>query len=110
MLCHKCTGIDFRFYDDCSIELQEAVGNVYHHRDLFYLHSVDAACLERTAHSGCQFCKTIQHRLAIEDLWTKERAISCDQIILRIYEEHFRGSGFWDNYAMDVLCRKGVMR
>jgi hypothetical protein len=113
MLCHKCTGIHFRRYKDCSTELHEALGRRDSYNDFYYLHSVDTACLERTARSGCQFCITIQHRLATMSIGIIEGAVCHDQIVLRVHQidwsQYPPELDPWGISCVFVLSRRGLM-
>jgi hypothetical protein len=107
MLCHKCTGIHLRFYKECSTQLQEALGDRCLKGFLCYLHSLDTACLERTARSGCQFCITIQYRLATECTGIREDTVSFYPIVLHVHSlsvrRDFRELGLLDIESMILV-------
>jgi hypothetical protein len=70
MLCPKCTSIHFRLFEACPPAVQELevkrLGDMKDTKNdyrLFFQHSCNLRCLQRTADTGCQFCLKIQAQL-----------------------------------------------
>lgn len=102
MLCYKCRNMHFKPYEDCSLELQEAVNRSVF-PSLYYLHSSNVTCLLQTAASGCFFCKTICHRVSVDmEIWN-DICVNGEQIVFKLrldYDDRGLGSPCFERLTM----------
>lgn len=94
MLCEKCSSIHFKHVEECELIIQEPERLAMRKDDdwertsnLYYIHSKDRGCLEKTADQGCHFCAMLQFcRFQCPDI-EEEPALSFarDEIVLRRY-------------------------